>query len=283
MALNVLVVDDSAVMRSMIIKTLGLTQLEIQEIHQAANGQEALDVLARHWIDLALVDINMPVIDGVELVSRIRQMPEFTDLPLIVVSTESSTTRIAALEKEGARFVHKPFPPEKLRTTIVELTGVSVNERLRLALEKTATGVFEQLTFLLTSREAGATQQNASLNLAAAVAFQGPICGTLHVAVFGDLVKTMAANMLGNAEPPTEFQQRDALKEIANVICGNLLPHLMGVDAVYHIDAPFILESGVWPDQNPTAPPTQCQINFQQGRAELQLSLYPCTDAESQP
>ena len=125
MALIILVVDDSAVMRTMIIKSVGLTGLPVQEIHQASHGQEALDVLARQWIDLALVDINMPVMDGIELISRIRQMPEFIDLPLIVVSTESSSTRIAALEKEGARFVHKPFSPEKLRATIVEMTGVA--------------------------------------------------------------------------------------------------------------------------------------------------------------
>jgi two-component system, chemotaxis family, chemotaxis protein CheY len=125
MALNILVVDDSAVMRTMIIKAVGLTGLPVQEIHQASHGQEALDLLARQWIDLALVDINMPVMDGAELISRIRQMPEFIDLPLIVVSTESSSTRIAALEKEGARFVHKPFSPEKLRATIVEMTGVA--------------------------------------------------------------------------------------------------------------------------------------------------------------
>ncbi len=125
MALNVLVVDDSSVMRTMIIKALGLTGLPVQDIHQAANGQEALEVLARQWIDLALVDINMPVMDGDELISRIRQMPEFLDLPVIVVSTESSSTRIAMLENVGARFVHKPFAPEKLRATIVEMTGVA--------------------------------------------------------------------------------------------------------------------------------------------------------------
>lgn len=126
MALNILIVDDSSVMRVMIIRALGLTGLPVKEVHQASNGEEALEVLARQWIDMALVDINMPIMDGIELISRIREMPEFTDLPVIVVSTESSSTRIARLEKEGARFVHKPFSPEKLRQTIVEMSGVSI-------------------------------------------------------------------------------------------------------------------------------------------------------------
>ena len=125
MALNIMVVDDSSVMRTIIIKALGLTGVPVHEIYQAANGLEAVEILERQWIDMALVDINMPVMDGVELISRIRHMPELAELPVIVVSTESSTTRIAMLEKDGARFVHKPFSPEKLRSAIVELTGVA--------------------------------------------------------------------------------------------------------------------------------------------------------------
>ncbi len=81
MALNGLVVDDSMVMRSMIINALGLTRLAVLEIHEAANGEKALDVPSRKRLDLALVDVNTPVLDGVELLSRIRQMLEFTNLP----------------------------------------------------------------------------------------------------------------------------------------------------------------------------------------------------------
>jgi two-component system chemotaxis response regulator CheY len=61
MALNVLIVDDSAAMRSIIQKTLHLSGLEIENVYQAKNGQEALDLLEENWVDLALVDINMPV------------------------------------------------------------------------------------------------------------------------------------------------------------------------------------------------------------------------------
>jgi two-component system chemotaxis response regulator CheY len=124
MALNVLVVDDSAVMRAMIIRALSVTGIPVQSVYQAGNGNEALVVLAREWIDLALVDINMPVMDGMELIARIRQMPETAGLPVVVVSTESSTTRISMLQQQGARFVHKPFSPEALRMTITEMTGV---------------------------------------------------------------------------------------------------------------------------------------------------------------
>jgi CheY-like chemotaxis protein len=122
MALNVMVVDDSAVIRARIIRAFHLGGPPIREIHQAGNGQEALEALARNWIDLLLVDINMPAVDGIELIARIRKMPEITDLPAIVVSTESSS-RLSMLQKEGARFVHKPFSAEILRATVVEMTG----------------------------------------------------------------------------------------------------------------------------------------------------------------
>lgn len=128
MALNVIVVDDSAVMRAMIIKTLRLSRLPVREIHQSSNGVEALAVLDEHWIDLALVDINMPEMNGEELIERVRANPATADLAIVVVSTEGSRTRIARLQAHGAGFVHKPFTPERLRAEIVRLTGAMNDE-----------------------------------------------------------------------------------------------------------------------------------------------------------
>jgi len=125
MVLNVLVVDDSAVMRAMIIKTLRLSGLSLNDIHEASNGEEALRLLEQHWIDLALLDITMPVMTGEEMLVRVRQNPETADLPVIVVSTEGSETRIAALRQQGAEFVHKPFTPETLREVAMSMIGAS--------------------------------------------------------------------------------------------------------------------------------------------------------------
>jgi two-component system chemotaxis response regulator CheY len=123
MALNILVVDDSTVMRAMVIKTLRLSQLPLGEVYEANNGQEALKVLDGNWIDLALVDINMPVMDGEEMINRLRQNPATADLPVIVVSTEGSETRKELLIQKGAGFVHKPFTPEILRDVILKTLG----------------------------------------------------------------------------------------------------------------------------------------------------------------
>jgi len=60
------------------------------ETYEAANGQEGLEKLGRHWIDLVLVDINMPVMNGEEMIAKVRENPTWSDLPIIVVSTEGS-------------------------------------------------------------------------------------------------------------------------------------------------------------------------------------------------
>ena len=128
MALNVLVVDDSAVMRQMIIKTLGLCGIPMGDIHQAGNGAEGLKVLDGNWVDLVLVDINMPVMNGEEMIEQMRARPETRDTAVIVVSTDGSATRIEMMQRRGAGFVHKPFTPEILRDSILSTTGASYEQ-----------------------------------------------------------------------------------------------------------------------------------------------------------
>lgn len=124
MPMNVLVVDDSAVVRSIIIKTLRLSGLPLGEVHQAANGLEGLDALTQHPVDLILVDINMPVMDGEEMIRQVRARSEWGGIPIVVVSTEGSETRIDRLQQSGARFIHKPFGVETVREVVREILKV---------------------------------------------------------------------------------------------------------------------------------------------------------------
>jgi two-component system chemotaxis response regulator CheY len=102
--------------------------LTLGEIYQAANGQEGLDVLNQHWIDLVIADINMPVMNGEEMIDRMQENPETRDIPIIVVSTEGSKTRIEQLQHKGASFIHKPFSPEIIRDTVRDITGAGVSD-----------------------------------------------------------------------------------------------------------------------------------------------------------
>jgi len=128
MAVNVLIVDDSAVMRAMILKTLNMTGLPLGEVYQAGNGQEGLDALDQHWIDLAVVDINMPVMNGEEMIDRMRENPDTKDVRVVVISTEGSETRIKRLQQKGASFIQKPFTPEIIRDAVVAITGIGAND-----------------------------------------------------------------------------------------------------------------------------------------------------------
>src|SRR5258708_31525883 len=111
---NILVIDDSSVMRKMLIKMLRLCGLPLGEIYEAGNGQAGLEMLAQHPVAIILADIHMPVMDGVEMFERTRRDPQSARLPFIFVSSDSSATRIATLLDQGAGFVHKPLSPESL-------------------------------------------------------------------------------------------------------------------------------------------------------------------------
>jgi len=76
-------------------------------------------------VDLALVDIHMPVMDGEEMLTRLKQNVQYENLPVVVVSSESDPVKIEKMLKLGATFIHKPFTPEILREVIVAVTGVN--------------------------------------------------------------------------------------------------------------------------------------------------------------
>ena len=125
MAFNVLIVDDSAVMRSMILKVMKMSGLPLGEIYQASNGKEGLEALSNNWIDLVLVDINMPIMNGEDMIDRMRENPETSNIPAIVISTEGSATRIERLKQKVSGFIKKPFSPETLRDTVYGILGTT--------------------------------------------------------------------------------------------------------------------------------------------------------------
>ena len=127
MAINFLIVDDSAVMRAMILKAMHMSGLPLGDIYQAADGQQGLQVLNEHWIDLVLLDISMPVMDGEQMIDYMMEDPDLRDTPTVVISTEGGQARIERLQRKGARFVHKPFSAEVLCNTVKDILGVGAD------------------------------------------------------------------------------------------------------------------------------------------------------------
>lgn len=127
MGINILIVDDSSVMRTMILKTLRMSGLSLGEVYGASNGLEGLEILNRQWTDLVILDINMPVMNGEDMMIRMRENQETRNIPVIVISTEGSKTRIENLVKMGAVFIRKPFTPEIIRNAINQSLGTGEN------------------------------------------------------------------------------------------------------------------------------------------------------------
>ncbi len=120
---RILIVEDSATMRSLLVSTLESLDLPLR-ITQAASGFEALRSLPRDEFDLIVTDINMPDINGLELVSFVKRNAAFRSIPLVIVSTEGSERdREKGLELGADAYLVKPFDPEALRRVARELLG----------------------------------------------------------------------------------------------------------------------------------------------------------------
>lgn len=119
MAYTFLIVDDSLIVRKMIRKAISLSEVEVNEVLEAENGQEALDLLDGAWIDLVFLDINMPVMNGMEFIENLRHREHGSEIPVVVVSTEGSQERQDQMAaKEIKAFLRKPVTPEQLKRTV---------------------------------------------------------------------------------------------------------------------------------------------------------------------
>jgi two-component system chemotaxis response regulator CheY len=115
MAINVLIVDDSSTMRKIVLRNLKQTGLEVGEVFQASDGQEALSILADNPVGLILSDWNMPNIDGLGLVQAVRGNPDFAHIRIIMITTEGGESKVSEALAGGANgYVKKPFTAEDL-------------------------------------------------------------------------------------------------------------------------------------------------------------------------
>lgn len=123
--LNILIVDDSATMRALLYRVVGLADLPIGTIHQAVNGAEALKLMEAHPIDAVFTDINMPVMNGMELLRAIAKRPEWSQMLRIIISTDGSKLRREeARELNVNLYVEKPFRPEVVRDVLCQVASV---------------------------------------------------------------------------------------------------------------------------------------------------------------
>lgn len=145
-----------------------------------------------------------------------------------------------------------------------------MNQQLETALWQAAARTFEEFSFLFPNPQT--SQCDNPPYAAAIIHFHGLFEGTLEITASAELLPVLACNMLGTDETPTANLQRDALGEIANVVCGNFLPDLAGTQAVFQIEAPQVVTG---PDvvRQQGMPTTRLKLSFDEGESEIRLFL----------
>ena len=117
---DVLVVDDSAAIRKILQRVLRQTGMAIRTIHEAGDGQEALEVLKAQKVNLVLTDINMPKMDGLQLLGAMKSAGEWRAIPVVMITTEGGETKVGEAVKLGAAgYVRKPFTADQIKEKLV--------------------------------------------------------------------------------------------------------------------------------------------------------------------
>jgi two-component system chemotaxis response regulator CheY len=120
--MRILIVDDSAMMRAMIKRVIKLADVPVDDILEATNGAEGLELLKQHDVQLLLTDINMPVMNGADMLREIALNDRWRNLNRVIISTDGSTVRREEAEELDVRcYLEKPFSPEVLRDVLNEL------------------------------------------------------------------------------------------------------------------------------------------------------------------
>lgn len=112
MAKRFLIVDDSASMRQLVSSTIKDAGYDVVV---AENGKDALGRLAGEKVDMVITDLNMPEMDGIELIKKLRTMPDYKFAPIVMLTTEAQETQKQEGKRAGASgWIVKPFSPEQL-------------------------------------------------------------------------------------------------------------------------------------------------------------------------
>jgi two-component system chemotaxis response regulator CheY len=116
MAHNILIVDDSSAIRKILDRLLRQTQMPIGNVYEAGDGIQALEALRANSVQLILCDINMPRMDGLQLLKEVRNSPQWRDVPMVLITTEGGESKVTEAVQLGASaYIRKPFTPDQIK------------------------------------------------------------------------------------------------------------------------------------------------------------------------
>lgn len=242
MPLNILLVDDSETTRAIVGRTLRMSGISLGEVHEAENGRHALDLLDQHWIDLVVSDLNMPIMDGSDLIGEMKRNPTMSTVPVLVVSAEGSRRRIEGLKASGlvTGYLRKPFTPEQIRDAVHEALGIP--DRIDPSIVAEVLGdVLATYAYLFGDPVAPAELTAPCATISVCMRFSGSFSGCLTLVMPETLASCIASNALGAAEEDVSpGMGGDAAAELLNIVCGRLLPILAGELPVFRMATPEV-------------------------------------------
>lgn len=120
MALNILIVDDSSTLRKIIRRCITQTEIKFDNIYEASDGKEALGVLGQNSVDIVLSDINMPNMNGIELLTAIKADDKLKSTSVLMITTEArAETVMDAAQKGAVGYIKKPFTPSEIQDQLM--------------------------------------------------------------------------------------------------------------------------------------------------------------------
>ena len=119
---NVLIVDDSAALRKILQRVLRQAEIPLGNLYEAGDGVQALETMKANSVDLVLSDINMPNMDGLQLLAQIRANAQWQDVRVIMITTEGNQARVMeAVGLGAAGYVRKPFTADQIKEKLLSL------------------------------------------------------------------------------------------------------------------------------------------------------------------
>lgn len=149
-----------------------------------------------------------------------------------------------------------------------------MSSTMEQSLSRTTAATFEELALLFPEFDLTPEQAAEPLEVTVSVDYRGPFNGRLVLRASQCVMPALAANMLGEEESRQTPLQRDALGELANVVCGNLLPLIGGAEAIFHLSAPRVHTDGDTLSRDEDAPSACTQFGVEDGRIEAQLFVF---------
>jgi len=123
MPANILIVDDSAAIRKILQRVLRQADLPLGQIYEAGDGVQALEAMRANSVDLVLSDINMPNMDGLQLLAQIKANPQWQAVQVVMITTEGNQARVMeAVGLGAAGYVRKPFTADQIKEKLLSLS-----------------------------------------------------------------------------------------------------------------------------------------------------------------